>query len=111
MTQPHPEAPLRLRPGPHRLVATPDERQGWTEVTLTDGTATGHTLAALIVQAIRAKQNALFWQAYIAKGQFKPWSETYARQSVAFHQKHLVQLLTQIIAGDEATLAAHGGQP
>lgn len=109
MTTPAPEAPLRLRPSPHRITA-PAESNAWARVVLNESTATGHTLAALILQAIRAKQSALHWQAYIAKGQFKPWSETYARESVAFHQKHLVQSLTLILAGDEATLAAHGGK-
>ena len=110
MTTPAPEAPLRLRPGPHRITA-PAGSEGSASITLNESSGTGQTLAALILQAIRAKQSALYWQAYIAKGQFKPWSETYARQSVAFHHKHLVQSLTLILAGDEATLAGQGGKP
>ena len=110
MTTLAPEAPLRLPPGPHRITA-PAGSEGSAPIVLNESSGTGQTLAALILQAIRAKQSALYWQAYIAKGQFKPWSETYARQSVAFHQKHLVESLTLILAGDEAALAAHGGKP
>ena len=111
MTAPAPEAPLGLLPGtPFRLSSEGREiiRVGNTPH---EATSTATTLAALIRRAVSAKEMALHWEGRIKRRQTAPYGETYARECAAFYQKQLVHLLTEIIAGDETTLAAQGGQP
>ena len=111
MTAPAPEAPLGLLPGtPLRLFS---EGRDYTFVGYNphEATSTATTLAALIRRAVSAKEMALHWEGRIKRRQTAPYGETYARECAAFYQKQLVHLLTEIIAGDETTLAAQGGQP
>ena len=109
MTRLQPEAPLGLLPGtPLRLCS---DGRHFTTAKLDEATPTSTTLAALIRRAVSAKEMALHWEGRIKRRQTAPYGETYARECAAFYQKQLVHLLTQIIAGDEATLAAQGEQP
>ena len=111
MTRLQPEAPLGLLPGtPIHLVTEKGSPTGATTAG-EHATSTSTTLAALIRRAVSAKEMALHWESRIKRRQTGPYGETYARECAAFYQKQLVHLLTQIIAGDETTLAAQGGQP
>lgn len=108
MTAPAPEAPLGLLPGtPFRLSS---DGRYFTTAKPDEATPTEDTLAALIRRAVSAKEMALHWEGRIKRRQTGPYGETYARECAAFYQKQLVHLLTQIIAGDETTLAAQGEQ-
>ena len=78
------------------------------------GAAEAHSsdpIEKLIREAVAAKISALGWNAKVQKRDFKPYSEEFCRECAAYWQKHLVHLLTLIIAGDEATLASEGRQP
>ena len=108
MTAPAPEAPLGLLPGtPLRLCS---DGRDFTAAKPDEATPTATTLATLIRRAVSAKEMALHWEGRIKRRQTAPYGEAYARECTAFYQKQLVHLLTQIIAGDEATLGAQGEQ-
>lgn len=65
----------------------------------------------LIRDAIACKNSSMAWQAKVQRRDFKPYSEQFCRECAAFWQKRLVELLTLIIGGDEATLAREGTNP
>ena len=103
-------AAFTLAPGaPIRVL--PEKRRPYSWLALNQPPSTEDTLDALMRAAITAKRSALWWQAYIKQGNTRPFCPTYARASAEYFQRRLLQLLTQIIAGDEATLAAQGEQP
>lgn len=106
MTQPHPEAPLGPLPG-----APIQKRRPYFWLDLNQPPSAEDTLDALIRDAIATKRSALWWQAYVKQGRTRPFSETFARETAQHWQKRLVHVLTQIIGGDEATLAAHRCEP
>jgi hypothetical protein len=107
---PHTEVFIPLGPGA-RIRVLPEKRRPYSWLALNQPPSTEDTLDALIRDAVATKRSALWWQAYVKQGKTQPFCPTFARECAEYWQRRLVRLLTQIIAGDEATLAAHGGKP